>query len=96
MRMNESDEIKNKYRRLCNEIKAPSRKDKQDWLDKKRGEIENQVSEHQTREGYKLTKNVNRKWQPKQLAIKDSSGNILMEKEGKQCRWTELWRSIQE
>lgn len=47
------------------------------------------MGEHRTCEVYKLVKNINKKWQPKQTAIKNKDGKIVMDKEETKKRWTE-------
>lgn len=85
----ESDAMKAKYKKLCNSVRTSSRKDKQKWLDKQCSDIEKYMGEYKTKEVFKLVKNINRKWQPKQAAIKDKEGKILMDREKTKQRWTE-------
>ena len=78
-----------KYKKLCNEVKSSARKDKQEWLERQCEKIEQCGEQHKAKEVYQLVRNVNKKWQPKQSAIKDKDGNILMDKEKIKQRWTE-------
>jgi len=41
------------------------------------------------REAFKLVKDINRKWQPKQTAFKDKEGNLLMDQNECLQRWTQ-------
>ena len=74
---------------MCNTVKASARRDKQLWLEKQCEDIERYAGEYRTREVFKLIRSINRKWQPKQTAIRDKQGRILMDKEKIKNRWTE-------
>ena len=76
---------------MCNRIKISARKDKQGWIEKKCNQIEKCTMEEKTMEAYKFVKEVNRKWQPKQTAIKDTDGNIKMDKDKCKQRWTQYY-----
>ena len=89
LRINDSKEMAAKYKKACNEVRKSARKDKQEWLDKQCKDIEIYRGEFKSREVYKLIKNLNRKWQPINSAIKDKNGKILMDKEEIKTRWTE-------
>lgn len=89
LKANESEEDKQKYKKLCNEVRSSARKDKQNWLEKKCNDMEQYAGEFKTREVYKLIRSINRKWQPKQAAIKNKDGNILIDKQEITQRWTE-------
>jgi len=52
------------YRTKRNEVRKAARADKEKWLDKQCREIEKYHAEFNTREVYKMIRNVNRKWQP--------------------------------
>src|SRR6266536_4583295 len=94
LKVKESNKKLEEYKKLCNEVRTSTRKDKQDWLEKQCSDIEKYSGEHRSREVYKLVKNINRKWQPRQTAIKDKQGKILMDKEETQKRWTEYCREL--
>ena len=98
MRMNVRDSVDmvTKYKELCKQVKKSARKDKQDWIDKQCSEMEKYAGQHKTREVYKMVKNITRRWQPRQSAIKDKEGNILMEKEKVRNMWTEYCRELYE
>ena len=96
MKMRDSADMVTKYKELCKQVKKSARKDKQDWMDKQCSEMEKYAGQHKTREVYKMVKNITRRWQPRQSAIKDKEGNILMEKEKVRNRWTEYCRELYE
>lgn len=96
LQMRESINMAIKYKELCKQVKKSARKDKQDWIDKQCCEMEKYAGQHKTREAYKMVKNITRRWQPRQLAIKDKEGKILMEKEKVRNRWTEYCRELYE
>ena len=89
LRVKESSETMEKYRKMCNEVRILARKDKQNWIEKQCSNIEQFAGEYKTREVYKLIKSINRKWQPRQTAIKNKDGKILMNREETKERWTE-------
>jgi len=74
---------------LCNKVRTSARKDKQDWLDNKCSCIEQYMGEYKTKEVYKLIQSTNHKWKPKQWAIKDKDGKLLIDKDKTKQRWTE-------
>lgn len=80
---------KSKYKKLCNEVRAHARKDKQEWIDGQCRDIEKHAGQGRTKEVYKLIKTVNNKWQPRQSAIKNKEGKIVLDKESTRKRWTE-------
>jgi len=47
------------------------------------------AGDNRGREAYKLTKQINRSWKPKQSALKDKNGKMLQGKEKVKQRWTE-------
>jgi len=49
---------------------------------------------YRTKEVYKLIQSTNRKWKPKQWAIKDKDGKLLMDKDKTKQRWTEYCRNL--
>src|SRR6218665_183142 len=83
-----------KYRKLCNEVRSSARKDKQKWLEKQCEDIEQYAGEYKTREVFKMIKSINRKWQPRLMAIRDRHGNILMDKEKMKEGWTEYCKDL--
>ena len=85
-----------RYKELCKQVKKSARKDKQDWMDKQCSEMEKYAGQYRIREVYKMVKNITRKWQPRQSAIKDREGKILMEREKVRERWTEYCRELYE
>lgn len=89
-----SDQAEREYRSKCNEVKSATRKDKQRWLEEQCELIQKHHGEHRIREAYKLIRNINRKWNPKQMAIKDKNDNVVMEKEKVLQRWTEYCREL--
>jgi len=69
-----------KYKKLCNKVKASSRKDRTGLAREQCTHIEKYTEERKTREAFKLMKNINRKWQLKQIAMKNKEVNILMDR----------------
>ncbi|XP_067122209.1 uncharacterized protein [Centruroides vittatus] len=53
--------------------------DKTKWLEDQRRNIEKYYGECKTREVYKMIRNVNQKCKPKQMAIKDEKGEVLVD-----------------
>ena len=77
------------HRDLCNQVLAAARVDKQAWQERKYMEVEMSAQEKKSKEVYKLVKDVNWKWEPKQRLIKDKQGNLLQTNEDILKRWTE-------
>lgn len=89
IRQDFSDQAKNEYRSKCNEVKKATRADKVKWLEEQCEHIAKYHGEYKTREAYKLIRNINKKWNPKQTAIKDKNDKVAMEKVDVMQRWTE-------
>lgn len=83
-----SEEAEKQYRAKCNEVRKASRSDKAKWLEKQCEDVEKYYGECKTREVYKMIRNINRKWQPKQTAIKDDNNKIVVNKKEVLQRWT--------
>src|SRR6218665_3863690 len=94
LKAKESEQATIEYRTLCNEVRFSARKDKQKWLEKQCEDIEQYAGEYKTREVFKMIKSINRKWQPRLMAIRDRHGNILMDKEKMKERWTEYCKDL--
>ena len=62
------------YRQKCNEVQKAARADKAKWLERQCENIEKDYGKYKTREVYQMIGDINRKWQPKQTAIRDSNG----------------------
>ena len=76
------------HRDLCNQVHSAARTKKNKWLHQNCTEINNNSRlENSTCYPYRLIKNINCNWQPKQRCIKGINGKILHEKVKK--RWTE-------
>ena len=84
-----SAEREKEYRQLCNVVRKAARADKEEWLQGKCRDIEKFAGDNRGREAYKLIKQINRSWKPKQSAIKDKNGKMLQEEEEVKKRWTE-------
>src|ERR1043165_5836853 len=52
------------------------------------------MGKYRTREAYKLVQSINKKWQPRQTAIKDGKGKVIMDKEKTKKRWTEYCNEL--
>jgi len=85
----ESADREKEYRQHCNMVRTAARSDKEKWLQEKCQDIEKLAGDNRSREAYKLIKQINRSWKPKQSAIKDKNGKMLQEKEEVKKRWTE-------
>jgi len=70
--------IDREYRQKCNEVRKAARADKAKWLERRCKDIEKYYGEYKTREVYKMIGDINRKWQLKQRAIRDSNGMLLV------------------
>ena len=73
---------------MCNVVRKAARRDKEEWLQGKCKDIEKFAGDNRSRESYKLIKQINRSWKPKQSAIKDKNGKMLQCKEEVMARWT--------
>jgi len=93
-RRQESAECEHEYRKLCNIVRKAARADKEDWLQEQCQEIERCSGNNRSRQAYKLLKQINRPWKPKQTAIKDKNGKVLQGKEEVKARWTEYCSSL--
>ena len=60
LKMKESNEMVDKYQKLCNEVKASARKDKQEWFDKQCEKIEQSQEQQKAKEVYQLVRSVNK------------------------------------
>ena len=89
MHRDESREVKEEYRRLCNEIRTKARTDKEEWLSEKCREIQMAAEQNKSRKTYQLIKEVNGKWKSKQRAIRNKQGKLVQEEEEIRERWTE-------
>jgi len=69
------------YQQKCSEVRKAARADKAKWLERQCEDIEKYYKEYKTREVYKIIGDINRKWQPKQRAIRDSNGKLLVNME---------------
>src|SRR6218665_2700378 len=94
LKAKESEQATIECRKLCNEVRFSARKDKQKWLEKQCEDIEQYAGEYKTRDVFKMIKSINRKWQPRLMAIRDRHGNILMDKEKMKERWTEYCKDL--
>lgn len=90
----ESEQAKAEYRKICNVVRTSARRDKQNWLEKQCEDIEQYAGEYKTREVFKMIKSISGKWHPRQTAIRDKHGNILMDREKIKDRWTEYCREL--
>jgi hypothetical protein len=70
-------------------VKKAARADKEKWLQGQCQDIERFAGDNRSREAYKLIKQINRSWKPKQSAIKDKNGKMLQDKDDVKKRWTE-------
>jgi len=77
------------YKAMCNVVRKAARADKEMWLQRQCKDIERFAGDQRSREAYKLIKQINRSWKPKQSAIKDKNGKMLQDKEEVKKRWTE-------
>ena len=90
----QSEQKMKEYRKKCNEVRKAARCDKEEWLRTQCREIERNAKGHKTREVYRIVKMLNRKWQPRRVAIKDKNGLMLQGKEDIKQRWTEYCRDL--
>ena len=88
-RRQESTEKEKEYKRMCNLVRKAARTDKEEWIQKRCQDIEELAGGNRSREAYKLIKQINRVWKPKQSAIKDKNGKMLQDKADIRKRWTE-------
>ena len=67
----------NEYRKLCNNVCTAARSDKENWFKKKCQEIERSNLGNNSHKMYKVIKELNRNWQPKQKVIKAKDRRLL-------------------
>ena len=67
----------NQYRKSCNDVRTAARSDKDNWLKKQCQEIERSNLSNNSHKMYKVIKELNRNWQPKQKVIKARDGRLL-------------------
>ena len=77
------------YRKLCNQVRKAARQDKDHWLQQQCEDIQQSYEENKSRKTFRLIKDINRQWQPRQLTVKNKMGKILQSKEEVMERWTE-------
>ena len=65
------------YRDLCNQVHSAAKTGKNAWFQQKSIEINNNSPENRNSSFYRLIKDINHKWQPKQRFIKDSNDEVL-------------------
>jgi Reverse transcriptase (RNA-dependent DNA polymerase) len=56
--------------------------------------VEKYHGEHKTREVFKLMRNINRQWQPRQVTIRDENNKVLTEEREILERWTRYCSSL--
>ena len=76
-RVHESDRLLAQYKKLCNEVKASARKDKEEWLEKQCKDIEKSMEQNKSKEVYELVKNVSKSWKQRITAIKSEAFEIV-------------------
>ncbi|XP_047502962.1 uncharacterized protein LOC125048342 [Penaeus chinensis] len=89
-----SNNNRDEYRKICNEVRKAARQDKEKWLEHQCKQIEQSAQEKKSRATYQLIKDPNCKHQPRQLTIKDSNGTILQTKEEVLSRWTSYCETL--
>ena len=88
-RRHESESTEKEYRKLCNQVRKAARHDKDQWLLEQCEDIQQSYAENKIRKTFRLIKDINRQWQPRQLAVKNKNGKTLQSKEEVMERWTE-------
>ena len=91
---NQSAQIEKQYKKKCNEVRKAARADKRKWLEDRCRDVEKYHGEHKTREVFKMLRNINKKWQPRQITIKDENNKVLTEKKEILERWTRYCSSL--
>jgi len=76
------------YRQKCNKVRKAARADNAKWLERQCENTEKYYQKYRTTEVYKMIGDINRKWQPKQKAIRDSNGKLLVNTTDIIQRWT--------
>jgi len=61
--------MENEYRKLCNQVRNAARQDKDHWLQQQCEDIQQSYEENKSRKTFRLIKDINRHWQPKQLTL---------------------------
>jgi hypothetical protein len=84
----DSDMAESRYKEKCNEVRKAARADKARWLEDQCKDIERYYGECKTRQVYKMIRYINRKWQPRQRAVRDENGKVLMNNTEIVQRWT--------
>jgi hypothetical protein len=74
---------------LFNVVRKAARRDKEEWLQRQCQDIEKHTADNRSIESYKLIKQINRLWKPRQSATKDNNGKMLQSKEEIKERWTD-------
>jgi len=88
-RRHESKSMESEYRKLCNQVRKAARQDKDHWLRQQCEDIQQSYEENKSRKTFRLIKDINRQWQPRQLTAKNKREKILQSKEEVMERWTE-------
>ncbi|XP_023218946.1 uncharacterized protein LOC111621111 [Centruroides sculpturatus] len=88
LRRDISEELEKHYKVKCDEAKKAVRMDKTKWLEDQCRNIEKYYGECETRKVCKMIRNVNKKWKPKQMAIKDKKGEVLVDRVKVLQMWT--------
>ena len=93
-RRNESNAADCEYRKTCNEVRREARRDKERWLTERCRDIQKTANEKRSRKTFKLIRDINGKWQPKQRGIKSKEGEMLQEEGQIRERWTEYCQEL--
>src|SRR3984885_13144471 len=88
-RRHNSDNSERAYRDKCNEMRKAARADKAKSLECQCNKVEKYHGECKTREMHKMIRNINSRWMPKLMAIKNETGKVLMNTEDIIQRWTD-------
>ena len=77
------------YREVNNEVKRSMRETKQRWIEDQCAEIEEHLSNNNSKKAYKTIKELTNTKQGRVMTIQDKSGKCLTEEQDIRNRWTE-------
>ena len=87
--MKETHSVADEYRKCNKTIRKAMKAAKEQWIDDKCTAIEDNLTRHNSKEAYKVVKDLTTDRKSKVSTIQDKRGNCLTEEDKIMKRWTE-------
>ena len=82
------------YGKICKEIRKGMSKAKEDWIEKKCTEVDENLNKNNSKKTFQLLKNLTRQKQSRVSTIQDKQGSCLTEEKDITNRWTEYCKEL--